>query len=153
MKKQHVVLSESDKQYLLDLLHQSSLKRQHFLRATALLELDKGATFLEVASLLGITHQTASTWSKKYASNGLEFLDDVKRSGRPPEIDGVQRAKITALACSKPPEGYARWSLRLLSDKLVELNYVEHISHNQVGLILKKMNLSLTDNATGASEQ
>ena len=153
MKKQHVVLSESDKQYLLDLLHQSSLTRKHFQRATALLELDKGATFLKVAVLVDTTHQTVSTWSKKYALSGLEFLDDEKRSGRPPEIDGLQRAKITALACSKPPEGYACWSLRLLSDKLVELGYVEHISHNQVGLILKKMNLSPTGNATGVSEQ
>jgi len=153
MKKQHIVLSEADKQYLLDLLHQSSLTRKHFQRATALLELDKGATFLEVAALVRITHQTASTWSKKYMANGLDFLTDKKRSGRPPEIDGLQRAKITALACSEPPEGYARWSLRLLSDKLVELGYVEHISHNQVGLILKKTNLNPTGSATGALEQ
>ena len=138
MKKRHVTLSEADKDYLLDLLHQSSLTRKHFQRATALLELDKGATFLEVASLVSTTHQTVSTWSKKYAFNGLDFLTDKKRSGRPPEIDGLQRAKITALACSEPPQGYLRWSLRLLSDKIVELGYIDHISHNQVGLILKK---------------
>lgn len=153
MKKQHVTLSESDKQYLLDLLHQSSLTRKHFQRATALLELDKGATFLAVASLVETTHHTVSTWSKKYKENGLDFLTDKKRSGRPPEITGLQRAKITALACSRPPEGYKRWTLRLLSDKLIELDYVEQISHNQVGLILKKMSLNLIDSATGALEQ
>jgi hypothetical protein len=66
------------------------------------------------------------------------MLFDQPRSGRPPEIDGAQRAKVTALACSDPPAGYARWSLRLLADKAVELAYVEHISHTQVAEILKK---------------
>ena len=58
--------------------------------------------------------------------------------GRPIEIDGQQRAKITALACSQPPEGYAQWSLRLLADKAIELGYVEEISHTEVRKILKK---------------
>jgi hypothetical protein len=57
------------------------------------------------------------------------------------EIDGEQRAKITALACSKAPEGYGRWSLRLLADKVVELGYCEHLSHNEAGKILKKNEL------------
>ena len=55
-------------------------------------------------------------------------------------IDGQQRAKITALACSEPPEGYGQWSLRLLADKAVELGYVEEISHTAVRKILKKTN-------------
>ncbi|MBI1878203.1 MAG: helix-turn-helix domain-containing protein, partial [Chloroflexi bacterium] len=63
---------------------------------------------------------------------------DKPRSGRPIEIDGRQRATITALACSTPPLGYGSWSLRLLADKAVELEYCEHISHSQVGDILKK---------------
>jgi hypothetical protein len=66
------------------------------------------------------------------------MLTDQPRSGRPLEIDGAQRAKVTALACSDPPEGYARWSLRLLAEKVVELGYVDYISHTQVGDILKK---------------
>jgi hypothetical protein len=53
-------------------------------------------------------------------------------------IDGQQRAKITALACSEPPEGYAQWSLRLLADKAVELDYVEGISQTAVRKILEK---------------
>jgi putative transposase len=53
-------------------------------------------------------------------------------------IDGLQRAKITALACSEAPEGHSQWSLRLLADKIVELAYCEHISHSEVGIILKK---------------
>jgi len=68
------------------------------------------------------------------------MLHDQLRSGRPIEIDGTQPAKITALACSTLPEGYAQWSLRLLADKAVELEYCEHISHTEVGQVLKKTN-------------
>jgi transposase len=73
-----------------------------------------------------------------YKEKGLKVLEDEPRSGRPIQIDGEQRAKVTALACSEPPEGYARWSLRLLADKAVELGYFEHLSHTEVADILKK---------------
>lgn len=69
---------------------------------------------------------------------GLQCLHDKARSGRPIVIDGKQRAKVTALACSAAPEGHARWGLRLLADKVVELGYCDSISHTQVGNILKK---------------
>ena len=60
----------------------------------------------------------------------------------PLSIDGEQRAKITALACSDTPEGRAKWSLRLLADKIVEPDFCDNISHTQVGKILKKTNYS-----------
>jgi transposase len=85
-----------------------------------------------------MTIPTISTWRQKYHAVGLNMLFDQPRAGRPPAIDGAQRAKVTALACSDPPAGYARWSLRLLAGKAVELAYVEHISHTQVAEILKK---------------
>jgi transposase len=91
-----------------------------------------------VAKTLKVTIQTLSIWATKYRETGLQVLQDQPRSGRPIEIDGSQRAKITALACSEPPEGYARWSLRLLADKAVELDYCDHISHTEVATILKK---------------
>ena len=65
-------------------------------------------------------------------------MEDLPRPGRPIEIDGTQRAKITALACSEPPQGRAKWGLRLIAEKIVELGYCEEISHMQVGRILKK---------------
>lgn len=68
------------------------------------------------------------------------MLKDKHRKGRPIVIDGEQRAQLTALACSEPPEGYARWHLRLLADKAVELGFCEHISHTEVANILKKTN-------------
>jgi hypothetical protein len=72
------------------------------------------------------------------------MLKDAPRSGRPVEISGKQRAKIPAWACSRPPEGHRHWSLRLLADKVVELGYVEHLSHEWASQILKKTNFNRT---------
>jgi hypothetical protein len=68
----------------------------------------------------------------------LDCLYDAPRSGRPIVIDGAQRAKVTALACSDAPEGHDRWTLRLLAEKVVEAGFCETISHTMVGTILKK---------------
>lgn len=138
MKKQHVQLSASDRTYLEDLLRRGELPVKIYRRALALLELERGKTYTAVAETVQVTNITVSTWSKKYREVGLTMLSDQPRSGRPLEIDGAQRAKVTALACSDPPEGYARWSLRLLAEKVVELGYVDQISHTQVADILKK---------------
>jgi transposase len=138
MKKQHVQLTENDRIYLKELLSKGELAVKTYKRALALLELDRGKTYTAVAKIIQTSPITVSKWSRKYADVGLNILIDQPRSGRPPEIDGAQRAKVTALACSDPPEGYARWSLRMLADRAVELGYVEHISHTQVGEILKK---------------
>ncbi len=138
MKKQHVQLSESNRTYLEDLLRKGELPVKIYRRALALLELNRGKTYTAVAETVEVTNITVSTWSNKYREVGLTMLTDQPRSGRPFAIDGAQRATVTVLACSDPPEGYARWSLRLLAEKVVELGYVDHISHTQVGDILKK---------------
>jgi putative transposase len=137
-KKQHVQLSEKDRQYLESLIATGELPVKVYRRALALLELDRGKTYTAVADTLDVTNGTVSTWSKNYRERGLLCLHDRPRAGRPVEIDGEQRAKVTALACSDPPEGHARWSIRLLADKAVELDYCEHISHTTVRKILKK---------------
>jgi transposase len=139
MKKQHIKLSETDQTFLTDLLSKGTLKVQKYKRATALQLLDSGKTLVETMNILQVSYPTLLSWRDKYQSEGLSFLNDKPRIGRPLVIDGLQRAKITALACSETPEGHADWSLRLLADKVVELGYCEHISHNHVGVILKKM--------------
>ncbi len=106
-------------------------------RARSLLLLHEGKTAVEVAQWLGVDYDTILR-TKNYQEDGLQAaLREEKRSGRPPRIDGRQRAKITALA-SEPPEGYSQWSVRLLADKIVELGYCNSISHTQVGKVLKK---------------
>lgn len=139
MKKQHLKLTEADKKYLTELLNKGQAKARVIRRAMGLLQLDQGATFQKAAELLGIDYYTVSLWRKKYLENGLEFLSDLPRSGRPIEFDGEQRARITALACSDTPAGRAKWSLQLLADKAVELELVESISPSKVRSILKKM--------------
>lgn len=138
MKKQHVTLSEEDRQYLNNLTSKGEQPVRLYKRALALLELDRGKTYTSVAQTVAVSQPTVSAWAKKYQEIGLLCLQDKPRSGRPIEIDGTQRAKITALACSEAPEGYGQWSLRLLADKAVELEYCDRISHTQVGNILKK---------------
>lgn len=100
-----------------------------------------GKTDKAIAGQLGSSPATVERTRRRYVEQGLEAaLNEQARSGRPPTVSGEVRAKITALACSTPPEGYGRWSLRLLADKAVELAFIEHISHDAVGDILKKTN-------------
>ena len=140
MSNQHLKLSKTDREYLKSLLSKGKLPAKMFKRATALLELDRGKTLQAAAQTLGVAYITVAAWRDNYQSEGLKCLQDKPRSGRPIEIDGKQRAKITALACSPAPDGRARWDLRLLAEKIVELDYCEKISHTQVAKILKKTN-------------
>lgn len=144
MRKQHVELSEADRDALKSLVKKSKASTRAYKRALGLLELDRGKTFTAVAETVGVTTTTVGNWRDKYKEIGLRCLHDAPRSGRPIEITGEQRAKITALACSEAPEGHAEWDLRLLADKAVELGYCEHISHTHVSNILKKTNSSPT---------
>jgi putative transposase len=149
MGKNHVKLSEKDREYLEELIRKGKQKAKAFRRAMGLLELDRGKTVVEVAKICGVSRPTVMGWRDRYQELGLRCLEDAPRSGRPIQIDGKQRAKITALACSEAPAGYARWSLRLLSDKVVELGYAKGISHTQVGSILKKTNLNRISSKRG----
>ena len=150
MKKQHLKLTETDERYLTTLLSQGQLPARVFRRASALLQLHQGASFALVAQMFQIVPQTVSRWRGAYLEIGLEFLDDQQRTGRPIEFDGTERAKLTALACSAAPAGFAKWSLRLLADKAVELALCERVSHSQVGAILKKNDFSRISKRRGA---
>ncbi|HWW75495.1 MAG TPA: helix-turn-helix domain-containing protein [Pyrinomonadaceae bacterium] len=139
-QKKHLELSDAERSSLTSLISSGQLPAKVFRRATALLELARGKSLAEVAQTLSVTYQTVAAWRDSYHERGLAALHDQARSGRPIRIDGAQRAKITALACSTPPEGRARWSLRLLADRAVELGYCESLSHNAVKEVLKKTN-------------
>lgn len=138
MRKECLRLAATDKVHLKKLVSKGSLTAKTFKRATALLEIDRGQTRVEVAQTLEVSYASVSNWCRAYMKTGLQMLHDEPRSGRPIKIDGGQRAKVTALACTEAPAGHAKWSLRLLADKVVELGYCEHLSHNYAGKILKK---------------
>ena len=97
----------------------------------------------ETATAVMCSPGTVCNVKRRYLSGGLpEALYDKPRPGAKPKITGEVEAHLIALACSDPPEGQARWTLRLLADQLVELELVESISHVAVGAVLKKTNSS-----------
>ena len=140
MSKQHLSLSTTERETLEVLVRKGKAAVRVVRRALGLLELDRGKSVSEVARTLGVDIDTVADWRNRYKSVGLAAIEEGKRPGRPPQVTGIQRAQITALACSSAPEGHARWTLRLLADKVVELGYCDQISHTEVATILKKTN-------------
>ncbi len=138
MKKEHITLTDADRASLEALLAKGSLPARTFKRATALLELDRGKTLTAVATTLDLDYNTVAAWRNNYRTKGLACLHDAPRPGRPIVIDGLQRAQITALACSDAPKGHDRWTLRLLAERVVDAGLCDAISHTTIGDILKK---------------
>jgi transposase len=136
---QPIKLLQNELRSLTTIINRGTTRARTQTRARILDLLHRGQHPEEISSLLQVSLQTIFNVKRRYLSAGFDAaLFDQPRSGRPIRIDGTQRARITALACSAPPEGYARWSLRLLADKAVELQYCEAVSHNAVKEILKK---------------
>jgi transposase len=147
MEKRHIQLASSDRIELEGLLSKSSLTVKMHRRIAVLVELDKGKSYTSVSQSTGLTYPSIRKICAKYhqrvpGSSALEYLADKPRSGRPIEISGEERAKITALACSEAPSGHSRWTLRLLADKAVELGISPSLSHTYAGKILKKTNFN-----------
>jgi len=132
-------LKEKDYDYLSNFLKKGKAFVREVKRAEALLLLHNQFSVSDIVHTIGVSQPTVTRLRRNYLEGGLErALYDEKRTGSPKKFSPSDRAKITALACSKAPDGYAKWSLSLLADKLVELNYVESISKAQIGRILKK---------------
>jgi len=146
----HLQLNDLQRQDLERLTASGTLPARVFKRARALLLLDQGHTIQDVRRILSVSAQCVSNWRDRFKEDALAMLFDKPRSGRPVEIDGEARAKVTALACTEPPEGHGRWNLRLLADKAVELGYCAHLSHTHAATILKKINSSRTGSDSGA---
>jgi transposase len=99
----------------------------------------------EICKILRIGERTIDRVKKKFIEEGFESVLDRRPSTQnyTKKVDGDIEAKLVSLCCSEPPDGFAKWSLRLLADKMVELNYIDYISHVTIGGVLKKTNLSL----------
>jgi transposase len=110
----------------------------------------------DVATALGVTSRTIEHLKKRFVEEGIEAALVRKSRVRPPReiiFDGAFEARLIALACSEAPAGHRRWTVRLLADKVVELNFASSVSHMTVQRVLKKTNLSLTSKSTGKSRQ
>jgi transposase len=113
-------------------------------RARLLLWADDQISDEAIAEILGLGTATVHRVRKHYYEGGLEkALHEKPRSGAPPKVDGRVEAMLTMLACAEPPEGYGRWTLQLLADKLVALEGVDSISLPTVRTILKKRTQTL----------
>jgi transposase len=138
-----VQLSEKERSHLKGLLRRGAAPARVQTRARVLLFTDRSLgqhrTHEQVAEAVLTSVSTAKRTRWRFLQEGLEAaLAEKPRPGRPPKITGEIEAQLTVLACSQPPEGHAHWTLRLLAGRLVELGYLESISHVAVGNRLKK---------------
>lgn len=146
-----IELSDQDKTRLMEIVKKGNSPARTILRANILLASDKQndryMTVSEIANAYRTTPTTVQTVRASYCKKGLEATITRKKRETPPipaKVTGEVEAHVIALACGQPPEGYSKWTLRLLANKTVELGYIESISHVTVSTILKKTNLSLT---------
>ena len=141
-----VTLTKDEREALCELTSKGKHNSQQILNALILLNCDKSewnvnySTNEEISRVLNISMRKIDRVKKRFVEEGLEIALNGKESERvySKKVDGDLEAHLVALSCSEPPEGFARWSLRLLADKVIELGYVEDISHETVRRTLKK---------------
>ena len=145
-----IKLTEAEVCDLRSIINKGSHTSQTFRAAYILLNCDEGeysdkVTNEQISKVLKIGMRTIDRVKMKFFNEGLESVLERRPTSRvyDTKVDGDIEAKLITLCCSEPPEGFAKWSLRLLADKMVELNYIESISHVTVRSVLKKTNLSL----------
>lgn len=144
-----IKLTKSEVEELMTIINKGSHTSQTFRIAYILLNCDEGkysekVTNEQISKVLKVGMRTIDRVKKKFIEEGFEAVLERRPTSRVYETksDGDVEAKLVTLCCSEPPKGFAKWSLRLLADKMVELKYVESISHVTVRRILKKTNLS-----------
>lgn len=145
MKKYKVTLTADEAGQLEEIIKKGKRSAMIIRNAYILLNSNQGAEGKkqkdeDIANFLNITVRTVEKIREKFVLEGFDAALYGRKSTRNYKIkvDGDVEAHLVALSCSEPPKGYARWSLRLLSDKMVELDYVDSISHETVRTVLKK---------------
>lgn len=136
-----VKLSARDKEYLQGILSKGKHSARKLKRARMLLLLSEGSVAKEVADKAGAGVSTVyKIWNRYFeeGKNVKKAIREKPRSGQPPKLTDTVKAHVTAIACSRPPEGRSQWNLRMIADKVVELGYVEDISTEAVRKYLKK---------------
>jgi transposase len=156
-----VTLTQQEREELEALTRRGKTHARKFIHARALLLCDAGDdgpawNVADVAKALGVTSRTIEHLKRRFVEDGLEAALERKPREKPPRevtFDGVFEARLIAMACSDVPEGHQRWTVRLLADKVVELNIAPSVSHMTVQRVLKKTNLDLTSASTGKSRR
>lgn len=147
MKKYRVTLTKGETELLEEITRKGKRSAMIIRNAYILLNSNQGPGGKsqkdgDIAGFLGITVRTVEKVREKFVLEGFDTALYGRESTREyrVKVDGDVEAHLVALSCGEPPKGYARWSLRLLSDKMVELKYIDSISHETVRTVLKKTN-------------
>jgi Homeodomain-like domain len=161
VKKYIVKLSKAEHSHLEAAINKGKSPAKRLLKARILLKADAGAhgegwSDGRIVEALDTNMSMVTRVRQQFMEEGLEAVLSRKQRATPaitPIFDGEKEARLTALACSTPPEGHARWTLRLLEDKVVELGIVERASDNTIGRVLKKTRFSLIEKNNGLSRR
>ena len=143
-KQYRVFLNGKKRSELKRLVNTGTNKARTITRARILLLADespKGPSKKdrEIMDALRISTQTVAKTRRRFTESDIEgALNEKPRPGQPPKLTGREEARLTAIACSEPPEGHSRWTIRLLADELVDLGIVDTISRETVRKVLKK---------------
>jgi len=148
MKKYFVTLTSDERVALEALSSKGNHHSQKIINALILLGCDEGefqnerSLNKELSRVLKISMKRIDRVKKRFVDDGLDIALNGRKGSRiyAKKVDGDFEAHLVALSCSDPPEGFARWSLRLLADKVVELEYIDSISYETIRTVLKKRN-------------
>jgi transposase len=151
MAKYRVKLTKDEVEELRSIIKKGSHTTQSYRASYVLLNCDEGDFSLgksineQISKVLKVGMRTIDRIKQKFVEGGLEKALERAESSRvyTQKVDGDLEAKIVQLCCSEPPKGFAKWTLRMLADKVVELGYVDKLSHVSVHNTLKKTSLSL----------
>jgi hypothetical protein len=146
MKRYKVTLQREERDALEAITRKGSHHSQRVVNALVLLNCDEGefnehrTRGVDVADVLRISMRKVDRVKKRFVEEGLEAALGSRQGQRVHErkADGDFEAHLVALSCSKPPQGFSRWSLRLLADRVVELRYIDNVSHETIRRVLKK---------------
>lgn len=139
-KKLYLInLNEEERQILQEMTRKGTIKARQMKRAMILLKADEGLSDPQIISALNVSRPCVERIRKRFVLNGLEkALNEDPRPGQRRKLDGRDEAILVATACSKVPDGYEHWTLRLLAGKMVELGVVDTISYETIRRTLKK---------------
>jgi hypothetical protein len=145
MVKYKVTLTKDEREELMSIINKGSHTSQKYRNAYVLLNCDEGefsekVTNAQISKVLKLGMRTIDRIKKRFIEDGFEDVLERRPTQREYDrkADGDFEAHLIAISCGKPPKGFARWSLRLLADKMVELKYVDSVSHETVRTVLKK---------------
>jgi hypothetical protein len=156
-----VELTEGERRELEELTRPGRTDSRKYIHARALLLCDAAEgghnrSVADVAGALGVARRTVERLKRLFVEEGMGAALERREREAPPRavlFDGAFEARLVALACSEAPDGHARWTVRLLADKAVELGLAPSVSHMTVQRVLKKTSLSLTSGSTGRSRR